>query len=349
MQAVVYEKPYNVTVREVPTPTVGADDVLIRVEAAGICGTDIHLYQGEFDPRFPLIPGHEFAGVVTEVGEKVTALRPGDRVAVDPNLYCDHCYFCRRDMQNHCQAWDALGVTLPGGFAEFVVAPQRSVYSIGSLSFVEGAMIEPLSCVVYGQQRANIRLSDSLLIFGAGPIGLMHLQLGLRAGAASVTVVDIREDRLELARQLGAKHTVAGKGADLSAQLQAISPYGFDVIVDATGVPAVVEGSIQYLKNGGKLLVFGVCPNDSEIKLSPYDIYRRDLHIIGAFALRKSFEAARTLLEAKAIAVSPLIGHQVNMRDFPAALEMMMQGKTSMKIVVDPQNRQASLNHRSAS
>lgn len=353
MKAVCFERPYQVSVIETAVPRVGPHDVLIRVEAAGICGTDLHLYVGEFDPRYPLIPGHEFSGVVVEVGKEVKRFAPGDRVAVDPNLYCDRCHYCRRDLQNHCEAWEAIGVTRAGGFAEYVVAPQQSVYSIGSLNFAEGAFIEPLSCVVYGHERAKIRLGSSVLIMGAGPIGLLHLQLAKRAGAARVAVVDLRPERLRLARQLGADAVFESKPRESNGQdsltnaLRAYAPYGFDMVIDATGVPAVVEKAVSYVATGGTLLLFGVCPNDSEIRLNPYEIYRRDLQIIGTFALRKSFETARDLLEAGAVNVLPLIGATVNLDDFPAVLELMRNGRAPMKIQVDPQNRRQPLAEQS--
>lgn len=344
MKAVCFERPYHVAVVEVPTPAVGPEDVLIRVEAAGVCGTDLHLYVGEFDPKYPLVPGHEFSGVVVEVGGSVTRFKPGDRVSVDPNLYCDHCHYCRRELQNHCENWEAIGVTRAGGFAEYVVAPEQSVYSIGDLSFAEGAFIEPLACVVYGQQRARIRLGDTILIVGAGPIGLLHLQLAKRAGASQVTVMDLKEERLKLAHSMGADHIVAsGSGEAAAKLLREISPYGFDLVIDATGVPAVVENALTYVAKGGKLLIFGVCPNDSVIRVNPYEIFRRDLEIIGSFAVRKSFQAACDLLQAGALDVKPLIGATVNLDDFPAALELMRQGQMRMKLQVDPQNRQRRL------
>lgn len=344
MKAICFERPHHVAVVDVPTPPVGPGDVLIRVEAAGVCGTDLHLYAGEFDPKYPLIPGHEFSGVVVETGGSVTRFRPGDRVAVDPNLYCDRCYYCRRELQNHCENWEAIGVTRAGAFAEFVVAPEQSVYSIGDLSFAEGAFIEPLACVVYGQERARIRLGDAVLVMGAGPIGLLHLQLAKRAGASMVTVVDVKEDRLRIAERLGADRTVVSRDREsLAESLRETSPYGFDLVIDATGVPAVVEGALAYVARGGKLLVFGVCPNESEIRVNPYEIYRRDIEIIGSFALRKSFQKACDLLRAGALDVKPLIGATVNLDDFPAALELMCQGKAPMKLHVDPQNRRPPL------
>jgi len=344
VKAVCFESPYHVSVVEMPVPAVGPGDVLIRVEAAGVCGTDLHLYVGEFDPKYPLVPGHEFSGVIVETGKAVTNFRPGDRVAVDPNLSCDRCHYCRRELPNHCENREAIGVTRAGAFAEYVVAPEQAVFSIGDMSFAEGAFIEPLACVVYGHERARLRLGDSVLIFGAGPIGLLHLQLAKRTGASQVTVVDVRADRVELAKRLGADYVIISRsGEDLATQLREIAPYGFELVIDATGVPAVVEGALSYVTRGGKLLVFGVCPNESTIRVNPYEIFRRDLEIIGAFAVRRSFQAARNLLLAKALDINPLIGVTVNLEDFPAVLELMRQGRAPMKIQVDPQSRRAPL------
>lgn len=339
MQAVVFREPYAVVVEEVPTPSVKPHEVLIRVEAAGVCGTDIHLMEGGYEPKYPLIPGHEFSGVVVEVGSGVRSCKPGDHVTVDPNLYCDRCYYCRRDMQNHCEAWEAIGVTLPGAFAEYVAVPEPSVHGIGSLNFTEGAFVEPLSCVVYGQRRARVRMGDSVLIHGAGPIGLLHLQMAKYSGCANVTITDLRPERLALAKQLGADHVVQASGEDVDAALREIEPRGFDLVIDATGVPAVVEGALLHVKTGGRFLLFGVCPNESTIRWSPYEIYRRDLEIIGAFALRKTFQPAIELLETKAIQVAPLVGMTVGLKELPEALELMRQGQAPMKIHVHPQSR----------
>lgn len=342
MKAVVFDRPYSVEVREVPVPEITEDQALVRVEAAGICGTDVHLYEGDFVPRFPLIPGHEFAGVVEKVGSNVKGFKPGDRVAVDPSVFCEHCYFCHQNRGNHCENWNGLGVTLPGAFAEYVAVPGKNLFPIRNLSFAEGAFVEPLACVVYGQERARPRLGDEVLIFGCGPIGLLHLQLIRLAGAVSVTMVDKRPDRLQLARQLGAQHVVmADEGQQ--ERLKSIAPYGFDVVIDATGVPKVVESAVQYVKSGGKLLFFGVCPNKSAITINPYEVYKRDLELIGSFALNKNFQAALNILESGAIDVKPLIGMTVNLEDFPKALQAMAQGKAPMKIQVDPQCRQPAV------
>lgn len=339
MKAVVFDRPYSMEVREVPIPEIGEDQALVRVEAVGICGTDVHLYEGDFVPRFPLIPGHEFAGVIEKVGSAVEGFRPGDRVAVDPSIFCESCYFCNQNLQNHCENWNALGVTRPGAFAQYVAVPKKGLFHIRNLSFSEGAFVEPLACVVYGQERARPRLGDEVLIFGCGPIGLLHLQLIRLAGAVSVTMVDKRQDRLDLARRLGADHVVL---ADETQQerLREIAPRGFDVVIDATGVPKVVESAIQYVKNAGKMLFFGVCPNESAITINPYEVYKRDLELIGSFALNKNFQAALNILESGAIDVKPLIGATVNLEEFPQALQAMAQGKAPMKIQVDPQSRQ---------
>ncbi|WP_324716589.1 zinc-dependent alcohol dehydrogenase family protein [Carboxydochorda subterranea] len=336
MRAVVMDRPGQVEVREVPVPFIGPHEVLVRVRAAGICGTDVHIFRGEFVPRFPLTPGHEFSGEVEAVGDAVRGFRPGDRVAADPNVYCERCYFCKQNKQNFCENWEAIGVTLPGAFAEYVAVPDASLFPIADgMSFAQGAFTEPLSCVVYGQQRARPPLGGSVLIFGAGPIGLLHQQLAKRNGAGLVVMVDVRRDRLQQAKSLGADHVVpAGDG--MEQELRAVAPRGFELVVEATGVPAVVENAIRFVQNDGTLLVFGVSPNESSIRVNPYEIYKRDLRIVGSFSLRKTFQAALELLAQRAIDVEPLIGQRIGLDEFPRALQAMARGEAPGKILVQP-------------
>lgn len=336
MRAVVIDGPGQVAVREVPPPSLGPGDVLVRVGAAGVCGTDVHIFRGEFEPRFPLIPGHEFAGVVEAVGEAVRSVRPGQAVAADPNVYCEQCHYCRQNKQNFCENWQAIGVTRAGAFAEYVAVPEPCVFPLpDGMSAAEGAFAEPLACVVYGQQRARPPLGGSVLVLGAGPIGLLHVQLARRNGAGLVVAVDVRPDRLRQALALGADHAVEA-GERMEARLRQVAPRGFDLVVEATGVPAVVEEAVRYVQNDGTLLIFGVSPNDSRIRLSPYEVYRRDLRIVGSFSLRKTFRAALDLLAARAVAVEPLIGQRIGLDEFPAALRAMAEGRAPGKILVLP-------------
>ena len=332
MRAVVISMTEHVSLEQISRPRPRADQVIVQVKACGLCGTDMHLYHGKFPTSYPLVPGHEFSGVIAEIGNDVSGLRIGDRVIVDPNIACGACYFCRNGQINHCLNHAAIGVTQNGAFAEYVAAPARNVFPIGDkLSFEEAAMVEPLSCVVYGLRRLQMQIGDQVLIFGAGPIGLLLMQCCKHGGASSVTMVDVDQKRLEMARLLGATNIISSETQQ--ANLWNFAPYGFDAVIDATGVPRVVENSMQYVKSGGKLLLFGVCPNDAKIAISPYEIYRRDLTVVGTFALRYSFDPALELIRHGIVQVKPLLHPLITLDQIPAIFENRAKAKDAMKIV----------------
>ncbi len=334
MKALVFENIRKPLVKDVPIPSIGPQDVLIRVKAAGICGTDVHIYEGEYFSEFPLIPGHEFSGVVEDIGEEVTTFAAGDRVTADPNIGCGKCYFCKINQQNQCEHLGAVGVTRDGAFAEYVVIPEEKVFSIGDMSFQDAAMIEPTSCVVWGLQQVPIPIGSEVLIFGAGPIGLLLTQLIKHGGASRVVMVENRANRIELARSLGADVVVNADGTEMEA-LKDLSANGFDVVVDATGIPKVVERMIDFVRNGGILFFFGVCPKDATIQISPYEIFRRDLKIYGSFALRNTFTPAIRLLQNNVVRVRPLLSHSFPFEQFEEALRTMRSGN-SMKVQLHP-------------
>jgi threonine dehydrogenase-like Zn-dependent dehydrogenase len=205
MKAILIERPEQVKVVECPMPEPEEHELLIKVMASGICGTDIHILRGEYMGDYPVIPGHEFSGVVERVGEGVTRFQTGDRVAVEPNVACDNCHNCLQNRQNFCLNWQAIGVTRSGGLAQYVVAPEKTAFSIGDLPFEHGAFMEPLSCVLHGVERAKICLADRVLVFGAGPIGILLLQAVQLQGSVQVTVVEKNPARAELALAHGAR------------------------------------------------------------------------------------------------------------------------------------------------
>ena len=338
MKAFVIEGARRGVVRDVPLPAPKEGEILIKVAASGLCGTDGHIYLGEFYSSYPLIPGHEFAGIVAGVGKGAKRFHEGQRVAADPNIFCEKCDFCKRNIQNFCQDFQAVGVTQDGAFAEYVVVPETSVFAVGEMDFAVAAMIEPLACVVYGQQRARPELGAPVLIFGAGPIGLLHLQLAKVNGASFVAIGDLREERLMLARELGADLAFLN-GPEAGRQLGERFPEGFELVIDTTGEPRVVEAAVSYVKNAGTLLVFGVCPEEKRISLSPYEIYKRDLRIVGSFALKKTFPPAINLLHNGKIKVAKLIGDRIPLEGLPGQLESLVSGKTRLKTLVFPGER----------
>ena len=334
MKAAVLEAVKTIRVRhDVPEPTIGPHDVLVRAKACGICGTDVHIWEGDFFPTFPLIPGHELAGEVVRVGDEVEGLKTGDRVMVDPTVTCEACHFCMINRQNHCLKWNAVGVTRDGGFAELVRVPAKNCYRFENVGFSEAAFAEPLACVVFGQDRARIDIGSEVLVLGAGPIGQLHLQASRVNGAAAVTVVDPVESKLEAARAHGAAETVVADGT-LAQKLRTIAPYGFDVVIDATGVARVMADSLQYVKSGGRYLVFGVCGPEDKIPISPFEIYRRDLEIIGSFAIRRTYDRAFKLIERGAVRVDSLIAEKLPVEELERGIALMKAGTAGMKLQI---------------
>jgi len=335
MRAVVFPAPESVAVEYVDDPVCAPDEVIIQVSLAGICGTDLHIYRNEYMSSFPLIPGHEFGGVVAEVGGRVQDLRRGDRVAVDPNLYCNSCEFCRDQQNNHCLNWQGVGITRPGGFAEYVAVPARACYRLPEgLTDSQAAFIEPLSCVVHALNRLRVRPGDDVLIFGTGPLGLVLVQALRHSGAARVVAVGRRPERLALARQFGATEAIlAGPGQHEA--LRGLAPRGFAIVIDATGAPSVIEQALDYLKPRGQYLVFGVAPMQATITLRPYDIFRNDWTIVGSFALCYTFQPAIAWLLNGVIDIGPLVSHTLPLADFPDALDMFARGET-LKVQLRP-------------
>jgi 2-desacetyl-2-hydroxyethyl bacteriochlorophyllide A dehydrogenase len=328
MQAIVFTAPQTLDIRQVADPGCGPQDVIVKVGAVGICGTDLHIYRNEYYSQFPLIAGHEFCGVIVEVGKEVSDLRVGQRVAVDPNLYCGHCYFCRNRLFNQCLNLQAVGVTRDGAFAEYVAVPAEACYQLpDSLSDSQGAFVEPLCCVIHALNRLHVWPGDNVLIFGAGPMGLLLTQALRHSGASQVVVVEKQTDRLRLARELGATVTVTA-GDDQVQVLRDLAPHGFAVVIDATGVPHVIEQAFSYLRPSGQYLQFGVAPNVATINLRPYDVFKNDWTIIGSFAGSYTFQPAIAWLENGVVDVRPLVSHSVPLSDFASVFGLFAAGKT---------------------
>ncbi len=321
MKAAQIERPGEASVITIPEPVPGADDVLIRVRAAGICGTDLHIFKGEYEATYPLIPGHEFSGEVVAVGANVRNFQVGDRVTADPNIPCNRCRYCQRNEPNQCVNLKAIGVTRSGAFAEYVIAPEGNVFAIGDLSYSAAALVEPLACVVWGLKQVEVQPGDTALVFGAGPMGCLVAQGLKSAGASKVVVTDLVRGRLDLAERLGASETVVADD-DQMAALLSIEPDGYDIVVDATGIPAVLEGTFVYTKPRGKLWVFGVTPQGTWVKFPAYEVFRRDLKIIGSFAVNRTFPQSIALIQSGTVQVEPLISHQLAIDEFVRGLEI---------------------------
>src|SRR6266446_3795678 len=332
MRAAIIDKPGSVRVGSVPDPTPKPDELIIRVGACGICGTDLHIAQGEFPPTpYPIVPDHEFAGEVVAVGSnvpqgigtKATKMTAGTRVAVDPSLFCGHCEFCRTGHGNLCLNWGAIGDTVDGAFAEYVRVPAANAYVLPeNLSFREAALIEPVSCAVHGMHRLNPQSGDTFLIVGAGTMGLILLQLAVRGGASKVAMVDLNTQRLQRATTLGASDTQT----DINKLLEG-EPLGFDCVIDVTGVARAMEGAFAAVKRGGKFLIFGVAPQEARISLSPFRIYNDEISVLGSMAVLFSFGPAVNLISGGVLNTKALLTTALPLEDFPNALNMVRKGE----------------------
>ena len=326
MKAIRIEQPDQASVVDVPIPEPAGGDVILRVMASGICGTDIHIFRGEYLGGYPVIPGHEFSGEVVRVGAGVTRFKPGDRVAVEPNIACDNCFNCLNNRQNFCLNWKAVGVSLPGGMAEFVAAPEKAVFSIGDLSYEAGAFVEPLSCVLHGMQRANLHLADRVAILGAGPIGCQLLQTARLQGAAHITILDKNPARLKLGRDLGAN--------ECFDDLSSLTLDGYDAVIDATGSVAVMARSLDFARYGGTVLLFGVPPSGKMLEVEAFKIFRKGLTILSSFtSVRNSYQAVE-LLRSGRVDVSQLVSHRLPLQEFTRGIHLIENGLENVRKVL---------------
>lgn len=329
MKAAVITAPGNVEVTSVDDPTPAARQVVVEVAACGLCGTDLHILQGEFAPSLPLIPGHEFAGVVAATGSGVTGLREGERVAVDPSLYCHECHYCRIGRDNLCLHWGGIGVTVPGGAAEYVAVPAANCVRLPDhIATEDAALIEPLSCAVRGYDVLTSQLGAHVLIYGAGTMGLMMLELAKRTGAASVDVVELSAERLKMARELGC--TSAVTSADELDQ-----PFGWELVVDATGNARAIQDGLGRVGPGGTYLQFGVADYATRVTVDPYRIYNKEITITGSMAVLHSYERAAELLAAGVLNPSAFITDRLPLTDYAQAIERFRSG-AGLKTQVRP-------------
>jgi 2-desacetyl-2-hydroxyethyl bacteriochlorophyllide A dehydrogenase len=333
VKAVVISAPGQVEVTTVDDPAPGPREVVVDVAACGICGTDLHILDGEFAPTLPIVPGHEFSGVVVALGSGVDpaadGIRVGDPVAVDPSLFCMECHYCRIGRNNLCERWNAIGVSRPGAAAEFVTAPVANCVRMpDGVALADAALVEPLSCAIRGYDILRASLASHYLVYGAGTMGLMMLELAKRAGAATVDVVDLNAARLETARELGCTSTVTN--AD---ELE--RPRGWDVVIDCTGVVAAIEDGLARVGKGGTFLQFGVSETAAKARFSPYRVYNQEITIVGSMAVLHSFERAAEMFVAGVLNPAVMISDRYPLDAYPEALDQFKQG-IGRKIQVQP-------------
>lgn len=345
MLAAVFEGPNRMTLREVPTPAAGPGELVVRVKAAAICGTDIRIYRGKKTKgvRVPSIIGHEFSGEVVEVGEGVRGFAPGDRVSVDPVIPCHHCYCCKTGLENVCANRTAIGYEFDGAFAEYVRIPATAVAGghvfkfPASLDFHQAALAEPLGCCVNGQENAQVGLGDTVVILGAGPIGLMHVQLAKAAGARRVIVSEPKEHRRAMAQRLGADVVVDPTAEDLASTVRDLTEgIGADAVIVAIGIPALANQALSLARKGGRVNLFAGFSVGDAPAMDVNLIHYNELLVTGTSALtRHHYERALRLIESGVVRVAELVTHRFPLAEMEKALATAEEGR-GIKVVITP-------------
>jgi D-arabinitol dehydrogenase (NADP+) len=339
MRAVVYDGPRRFEVRTVPTPEPGTGEVRLAVEMAGMCGTDLHIHDGGFFSRYPLTPGHEIVGWVDQLGDEVEGLTVGQRVVADNTVLCGHCPSCRRDEPLFCRNFYSLGVNGPGAFADYVVVRAEKCFPAEDLSPATAVMTEPTACAIHGMDVLDARPGSDVLLFGAGPTGLVLAQLLVHGGAARVTVAAPTEFKLALAREYGVDTTVqmdrADPGASL-AELRENAPEGYDVVVEATGALAVGELCVPLTRDGGTVLIYGMADEKAVLPLHPYEVFRRELTVKGSFAQTHCFDRSLAVMRSGRVRTEGIVTHEFRLSDYDSALEALRSDASCMKAAIVP-------------
>ena len=347
MKAVICKGIGSLEVKEVPAPKVEPGGVLIRVMAASLCGTDLRILNfghRKIPEGKERILGHEFSGIIEEIGPQAEGFRVGERVAVAPNIGCGACEQCVQGRANLCPQYEAFGISFEGAFAEWISIPAKAVFQGNiielpeTLSFEEAALTEPLSCVLNGLEACQIRYGDALLIFGAGPIGLMHLMLGRISGTRKVIVADIVEERLRLAKELGADAILNSRASDFKEKvLSETDGKGPDVIITACPVPEVQEIAIEIAAMEGRINFFGGLPQGRETIHCPSNlIHYKNLMVTGVTGGSNiQFRRALSLVASKRIDLRRLITHSFDIGRAKEAFEVAKKAE-GLKVMVHP-------------
>jgi len=336
MKAIVKEQPGpGFALREVPTPQAEPGTVIVRVKAVGICGSDLPIFNGERDVPYPLIPGHEFAGVIAEVGPHVTGWQVGERVAAGLVIGCGECLYCRRGQEMLCDNLLEIGFHVNGAYAEYVRVPIANLQRLpDGVSFHQGASIDPVASSYHGLRRLNIRPEDKVVFFGDGAINLYALQIIRARGVEETMVVGHHDQRLEVAAGFGAAVVNSLRQDPVEAVARFTNGRLADLVVEATGAAEVVPAVLNSVAKGGTVLLLSIFHHEASI--NPAAIVRHELRLVGSFCYSKeAFAASLDLLRRGHVRIEPVVTHVMPLEEIGRALEMLHR-REAIKIILEP-------------
>lgn len=345
MKAVVLNGPNDFCTKDIKKPVIAADEILLKMERAAICGTDIRILEGKKtkDVRYPSVIGHEMCGIISEIGDEVIGYAVGEKVSVANVIPCGNCFSCLSGRENACMNRTAIGYQYDGGFAEYIRIPGSCIRS-GNLvklpdfvSFTAGALIEPLSCCIRGLENAGTGFNDTVLVVGAGPIGLMHVQLSNIAGARKVIVSEPNAFRREKALEVGASMVVDPTTENLAEIVRRETDgVGVDVIVVAIGVPALVNDTLKLCRKGGTVCLFAGFASTGECTIEVNTIHYNEINVCGSTAYKRSdYLAAAEMVKSGKINLDKIATHVFKLDEFQEAYRVCKSG-IGLKIMIEP-------------
>ncbi len=339
MKAAVFYRKHNLKIEELPIPTPKANEVIVNVKACGICGTDIHIFEGDEGAAatpYATVPGHEFSGVVTAVGECVTSVKAGDRVCVDPNKLCGECHYCKSGIGHFCENMIGIGTTVNGGFAEYCAVPESQVYKFSdNITFEMAAMCEPVACCLHGIDMCDIKPGDSAMIIGGGMIGLIMLQLVKLKGAAKLILLEPIEEKRKIAEKSGADICINPLKEDVRAVLEENGISRIDCVIECVGKPTTMEDAISYAGKKSTVMLFGLTKPNDTISIKPFEIFKKEITLRASFINPYTQQRALDLISSRKIDVSSMIYKVEPLEKLPEILENQELLKTG-KIIIKP-------------
>lgn len=340
MKSAVFYGKHDLRIEESMMPDVHDDDVLIEVKACGVCGTDVHIYEGDKGAAAvtpPTILGHEFAGVIYAVGKNVKNYKVGDRVCIDPNCYCGECEPCRQGVVHYCEHMIGYGTTVNGGFAQYCAVNQRQVYKLGeNTTFEQGAMAEPVACCLHGIDMCEIKPGHQVVVIGGGMIGLLMMQLAKLAGAAKIAMVEPVAEKREVAKQLGADLCINPFEEDVKQSLLTNGFNWIQTVIECAGLPSTIEQAISIADHKAVVMMFGLTKPDEEISVKPFEIFQKELVLKSSFINPCTQKRALDLIDSHRLDVSSMVYRVCDLNELENVLKNPKL-RTKGKFIINPQ------------